>query len=78
MSGDELFRDLPDQVRAQVFDAGRPRLREPVRDQIELRAVDLEALVSPDHPARVIWSYVEKLDLRELEETIRAREHTPG
>jgi transposase len=78
MSGDGLFPELPDQMKAQVFDAGRPRLREPVRDQIELRAVDLEALVSPDHPARVIWSYVEKLDLRELEETIRAREHTPG
>jgi transposase len=35
-------------------------------------------LVAPDHPARVIWAYVEKLDLRDLEEAIRAREHTPG
>jgi transposase len=53
-------------------------MRQPVRDQVELRAVDLEALVAPDHPARVIWAYVEKLDLRDLEEAIRAREHTPG
>ena len=78
MSSDELFPDLPDQMKAQVFEAGKPRQREPVRDQIELRAVDLEALLAPDHPARVIWAYVEKLDLRELEEAIRAREHTPG
>jgi transposase len=78
MSGDELFPDLPDQIRAQVFEAGEARQREPVRDQIELRAVDLEALLASDHPARVIWAYVEKLDLRELEDAIRAREHTPG
>src|ERR1700744_6757767 len=51
---------------------------EPVRDQIELRAVDLEALLAPDHSARVIWAYVEKLDLRDLEEALKAREHTPG
>jgi transposase len=78
MSGDELFADLPIQQRIEMLEAGRPRQREPVRDQIELRAVDLEALVAADHPARVIWAYVEKLDLGELEEAIRAREHTPG
>src|SRR5215472_8178038 len=78
MSGDELFRDLPRQTDSRVTDPGRPRMRQPMRDQIELRAVDLEALVAPDHPARVIWAYVEKLDLRDLEEAIRAREHTTG
>lgn len=78
MANDELFPELPTQAKDPVLDAGKPRLREPVRDQIELRAIDLEALVSADHPARVIWDYVEKLDLRELEEAVRAREHTPG
>ena len=78
MSGDELFSDLPQQTRARANDAGEPRMREPVRDQIELRAIDLEALVAADHPVRVIWAYVEKLDLQELEEAIRARTHTPG
>ncbi|MDE5453951.1 IS5/IS1182 family transposase, partial [Bradyrhizobium sp. CSA112] len=65
MSGDELFADLPIQTDGRVTDPGQPRMREPVRDQIELRAVDLEALVAADHPVRVIWAYVEKLDLRE-------------
>jgi len=78
MSGNELFDGLPEQKNARAFDAGKPRLREPVRDQVELRAIDLEALLAVDHPARVIWGYVQKLDLRELEEAVRAREHTPG
>jgi transposase len=78
MAVDELFSDLPIQKGERVADRGQPRMREPVRDQIELRAVDLEALVTGDHPVRVIWAYVEKLDLRELEEAINARVHTPG
>jgi len=32
-----------------------------VRDQIELRAVDLDRLVAADHPVRVIWDYVQGL-----------------
>lgn len=78
MSGDELFEGLAEQRGARSFDAGKPRLRDPVRDQVELRAVDLEALLSADHAARVIWAYVQKLDLRDLEEAVRAREHTAG
>ena len=78
MPGDELFDDRPEQAVPQVFDAGRPRLREPVRDQVELRAVDLDRLIGADHPARVIWDYVRKLDLSSLERAVRAREHTPG
>jgi transposase len=78
MAGDELFDDLPEQTIPQAFDAGRPRLREPVRDQIELRAVDLDGLIGADHPARVIWDYVQRLDLSSLEQAVRAREHIPG
>ena len=39
MSGDELFSNLPIQRDVRVADPGEPRMREPVRDQIELRAV---------------------------------------
>jgi transposase len=78
MPDDELFGDLPVQAIPQTFDPGRPRLREPVRDQVELRAVDLDRLIGADHAARVIWDYVRGLDLRSLEQAVRAREHTPG
>ena len=80
MTGDELFRELPKQSRPQAEEGapGAPRLREPVRDQIELRAVDIDSLIGEDHPVRVIWSYVEGLDLSELEDRIKARGDRPG
>ena len=78
MAGDELIPDLPVHMVEPAFDGSHALLREPVRDQIELRAMDLDGLIGPGHPARVIWAYVQRLDLRALEEAIRAREHTPG
>src|SRR3982074_685315 len=80
MAGDELFGELPEQAKPQA-DAeahGAPRLREPKRDQIELRAVDIESLIGEDHLVRVIWTYVEGLDLSELEDRIKARGDRPG
>ena len=77
MGRDGLFEDLPEVEPTAKF-VGAPRLREPVRDQIELRAVDLEALIGADHPARTIWAFVENLDLGALEQTVRARTHPPG
>jgi transposase len=80
MADDELFGALPEQANPQADTASRaaPRLREPQRDQIELRAVDIESLIGDDHPVRVIWAYVEGLDLSELEDRIKARDNTPG
>jgi transposase len=80
MDGGELFSELPDQPRPQGTEdtRGAPRMREPVRDQIELRAVDIDSLVGQDHKVRLFWAYVIALDLRELEDRIKAREHTPG
>jgi transposase len=76
MVGDELFEDLPEQVAPTL--AGRARLREPMRDQIELRSVDLDSVIGADHPARLFWAYVGRLDLRVLEDSIKAREGHPG
>src|SRR6201990_3005144 len=80
MAEDKLFGELPEQSgpRAEATPRGAPRLREPVRDQVELRAVDIDSLIGQDHPVRVIWAYVEKLDLSELEDRVKARENTPG
>jgi transposase len=80
MAGDELFGELPEQTKAQTDAAplGAPRLREPTRDQIELRAVDIDSLIGQDHPVRVFWTYVEGLDLSELEDRIKARDNRPG
>ena len=79
MSRVGLFEELPETERAEPGIAGgKPRLREPVRDQIELRVMDIDSLIGSDHPARIIWGYVERLDLGELEDAIKAREGMPG
>jgi transposase len=80
MADEELFAGLPEQQAPQsgAVVGGAPRLREPERAQIELRAVDIDSLIGQDHPVRVIWSYVEGLDLSVLEDRVKAREHRPG
>jgi transposase len=80
MDGDTLFGELPAQSNPRVTAAppGAPRMREPARDQIELRSVDIDSLIGEDHLARAVWAYVERLDLSELEARIKAREHTAG
>jgi transposase len=40
--------------------------------------VDLDSLIGEDHAARIIWGYVEGLDLSELEDQIKARGERPG
>jgi transposase len=74
-----LLGELPEQMADQRPEvATPPRLREPQRDQLELRVVDLDSLLPLDHPARAVWAYVEQLDLSPLLDAIRAREGAPG
>jgi transposase len=77
MGREELFEDLAEQARPRT-PSGEARMREPARDQIALRAVDLDSLIGADDAARVIWAYVGKLDLSALEGAIKARTHGPG
>ncbi|MDD1520963.1 IS5/IS1182 family transposase, partial [Bradyrhizobium sp. WBAH23] len=45
MANDGLFGELPEQsARTEAVPQGAPRLREPVRNQVELRAVDIDSL----------------------------------
>ena len=74
-----LFAELPDQTAAKRDTGiGAPRLWEPERDTIELRAASLDSLIGADHPARLIWDYVSRVDLRALEARIKAREGVAG
>jgi transposase len=80
MAGDGFFGELPEQAKPQSDTApfAPPRLREPMRDQIELRSMDIESLIGEDHIARVIWAFVMELDLSELENRIKARGSNSG
>jgi len=48
------------------------------RRQVRWDMIDLDSLLPLDHRARVVWSFVERLNLSPLYEAIRAREGEPG
>lgn len=78
-----LFEDMPQPSAAQVQQdqakaaskrsQGSPRLLQPNRLQVELRASDLESLLPEDHRARLVWGYVVRQDLSKLVEAVKAR-----
>ena len=76
MSDDTLFdRHAP--ADRSVSD-GAPRYETANRHQIELVPIDLEGLLPPGHAARLVWRFVEGLDLRAFYATIQAREGHAG
>ena len=74
--------DLPEQPSpaqaARSMPAGKPRLRRPIRDQIEMSWASLDELLEADHPARVVWAAVCKLDLKSWLGEIKAVEGHVG
>jgi transposase len=48
--------------------SNKPLIRHVNRQQMSWRAVDVEQLISEDHPARAIWTLVGRLDLRRFYE----------
>ena len=83
-----LFEELPLPSPEQVQQAhakaaargghGTPRLLEPNRRQIEMRASDLESLLAADHRARLVWGYVVRQDLSKLFDAVKARGSNAG
>jgi len=57
---------------------GAPRFRRAERFQVVMRSASLDALPAEDHPARIVWEYVEGLDLSRLYDAIRAVEGRAG
>ena len=75
---DPLFPDLEVRDASDGLDDARPRYETANRDQIELQPCDLETLLPPGHAARLVWRFVEGLDLTAFYATIRAREGRAG
>jgi transposase len=71
-----LFGDSAPAVAAPSPDhravGGAPRVLIPERNQVELRACDLDSLLATDHPARTVWAFVNALDLAPLYAQIRS------
>ncbi len=76
-----LFPSLPESKTVTQQASTRdqvPRVLVPQRNQIELRPVDLEATLVPEHPARSVWAFVERLDLSALYAEIGSVEGRAG
>ena len=76
--GAGLFVELAEQNAPAPRVRGAPRLRTAERRQVELRAVSLDELVPADHRVRLVWNFVEGLDLSPLYQGIKAVEGRPG
>lgn len=55
-----------------------PRVLRPDREQLCWDMIDLESQIAPDHMARVVWAFVESLDLSPLYDRIKARDEVAG
>ena len=73
-----LFGALPDQVAPKCAGSGAPRLRCAERGQVEWRPFSLDQLVPEDHRVRLVWRFVEGLDLAPLLAGIKAVEGHAG
>src|SRR5271165_105915 len=76
-AGQNVLFDLGPAIQATSA-GGTPRLRYANREQASLRLCALEDLIPDDHQVRIVWKYVEGMDLSLLLAKIRARESQAG
>ena len=75
---DELFDDIARQGPTAMATDEPARFETANRTQVELTPTDLEALLPPGHAARLVWRFVEGLNLAAFYGAIKAREGGPG
>jgi transposase len=76
---DDTLFPLPDaNERPGEPERADPRVQRPNRTQLELRPADLDGLLPAEHRARVVWDFVEGLDLTRLYAQIKAVEGHAG
>ena len=75
---DELFLDVDRRDAPPSAEDTAPRVETANRTQVELTPTDLEGLLPPGHAARLVWRFVEGLDLAAFYATIKAREGGAG
>lgn len=78
-SDDGLLFDVGSaEVPVPSSGTGPRRLRRARRDQVVMRCLPLDALLPEDHRARVVWDYVQGLDVTPLLQSIRVVEGGKG
>ena len=56
----------------------RPRTKKPERYQVEMQTMALDQMLPHDHRARIVWKFVQSLDLSAALNKIKAVEGRPG
>jgi transposase len=69
---------LPASAPAEAPPPGQPRLRRAERQQVVMHVASLDRLLSDEHRARLVWEYVEGLDLSGVYAKIQAVEGRAG
>jgi transposase len=73
------FLPAPGEASASKVPTGAvPRLRRAQREQAEMRVASLDQLLPPDHQVRLVWDFVQGLDLTALLQDIQAVEGHAG
>ncbi|HEV3260615.1 MAG TPA: IS1182 family transposase [Gemmataceae bacterium] len=83
MSEPSLFAAAPEETQptprpGPAAPAATPRLRPVQRCQVEMRCASLDQLLPPEHDARLVWAYVEGVDIAPLLQGIKAVAGQPG
>lgn len=78
-----VLPSMPEPIEPPAARPTRPseaRLVQPVRNQIEWTPRELDSVLSPDHPARAIWAFLERseVDLSPFYASIKAVADRPG
>lgn len=74
---DELFPEIERRPPTATSDAA-VRVETANRTQVTLQPIDLESVLPPGHAARLVWRFVEGLDLSKFYAAIKARDGGPG
>jgi transposase len=75
---DGLFSDVDPRPVSDGCDEAPLRLETANRQQVELQPCDLDGRLPPGHAARLVWRFVEGVDLSGFYASIRAREGRAG
>lgn len=70
--------ELDESNRVSDVTTEPPRLRRPDRQQLRMDPLCLDECLPDDHPARLVWQVVERLDLSAFYESLKARGSDPG
>lgn len=65
-------------IAVETTGHGVPRVQMPDRTRPEPRPANIDLLVGPEHRVRLVWAYVERLDLHGWYSQIKAVEGHPG